>query len=301
MTSNDTIWGVVMRSYGFRHLLAAAVPLLSMTGALTGSYLFFTFIEAAEVPAKAVTAETWSQIFITLMSTFACGLIALWWSSSYFLYIYRLILFNLRISTRVPSFPRWAPSALKVLISGSLSVSLIAGPQQAQALTANDSSISVSQTAETTPAIISAEGQDNIPPMPEEYGEGAYSASEHGAPSSSITPLFASSTPPKPVAVTLASSHSRQTISPLFGGLTSTSQQTETSPPKQNGKGNAGSSHYRVKPGDSLWSIAENHMPKTASGAEILHCVHEIQGLNSNLIPTLDSYIFPGQEIILPR
>lgn len=290
-----------MRSYGFRHLLAAAVPLLSITGALTGFYLFCSLIEATEVPTKAVTAETWSQIFITLISTFACSLIALWWSSSYFLYIYRFMLFKLRISTRAPAFPQWAPSALKVLISGSLSVGLIAGPQQAHALSADNSTTSISQTAETTPAAISAGGQDKTPSMAEDYEVGTYSTSQYGAPSSSITPLFSSSPSAKPVPVTLISSHSTQTISPLFGGFASASQQTENSELEQTGNGNTGSSHYTVKLGDSLWSIAENHMPKTASGAEILHCVHELQRLNSNLIPTLDSYIFPGQEILLPR
>ncbi|WP_326502502.1 LysM peptidoglycan-binding domain-containing protein [Rothia nasimurium] len=58
---------------------------------------------------------------------------------------------------------------------------------------------------------------------------------------------------------------------------------------------------YTVAPGDSLWSIAEDQLTPDASGAEVLALVHTIWQLNQKTIPTLDTLIFPGQTITLPR
>lgn len=286
-----------MKSYSFRHLLAAAVPLLSMAGALAGFRLFCSLMEVTEVQTGTVTIGVWSQIFMALICTFLCGLIALWWAGGYFFYIYQCILFQLRISARAPSLPSWAPVVLKVLISGSLSVSFLAGPQQAHALTVESSKTRVSQTSETRPMLNSLEEQLNTQPRTENYGDPSRTVSSP----SSATPLFGSAAPETSTSVTLVSAQSTPSVSPLFGGFTSPSQDYKNTTLEQTSNGNAGYSHYTVKPGDSLWSIAENHMPEEASGAEVLHFVHQLQGLNIDSIPTLDSYIFPGQQILLPQ
>ena len=61
----------------------------------------------------------------------------------------------------------------------------------------------------------------------------------------------------------------------------------------------AGGSQVRVRPGDSLWSIAARTLGPTAATAEVNQRWHEIYELNQALIGADPNVIHPGQELRL--
>ncbi|WP_421084604.1 LysM peptidoglycan-binding domain-containing protein [Rothia nasimurium] len=85
------------------------------------------------------------------------------------------------------------------------------------------------------------------------------------------------------------------TISPFFGA----SQRSAVGEDVKGTGADTGNAplFYTVVAGDTLWSIAEKHLPASATGAEVLAAVYAIQESNQDLIPTLDSLIFSGQTL----
>ncbi|WP_237208364.1 LysM peptidoglycan-binding domain-containing protein [Rothia nasimurium] len=108
------------------------------------------------------------------------------------------------------------------------------------------------------------------------------------------SPLFPGSYVQGPQALIVeAAANSYSGISPFFGAgqrIAGGSGGGEAGPAGQR-------ITYTVVSGDTLWSIAEKHLPATASGAEIFDAVRSIQLSNQDSIPTLDALIFPGQTI----
>lgn len=282
-----------MSSYSFRVLIAGVVPALSLTGALVGLRLFMSLTGSVNAAANTANATEWAQLFTVLLAVALCSFITVWWSSGYLCFIYRLVLFTFKRTSRAPSVPAWAPSILKMLIGSSLSVSLITGMQQAHAIAGADSTHHISQTAETLSPLFTT-------PEPDKDSENqsvTQTISPKASDPTSFNPLF--SAPPLNSAqpIITISSNKHQAISPLFGGLPSAEGPRA---PEDSSIKTSRNNLYTVVDGDSLWSIAENHLPEHASGAEVLNLVNEIQRINSTTIPTLETLIFPGQKIILP-
>lgn len=286
-----------MSSYSLRVLIAGAVPALSLTGALAGYRLFMSLAGSMNATANSGTAAEWAQAFAVLLVIVLCSFITLWWTSGYLCFLYRLILFVFKRTSRTPSVPAWAPSILKMLIGSSLSISLITGMQQAHALTDPGSAPHTSQTVEAPSPLFTA------PELSQDNEQSASSESATQVPPlkatdpASFNPLFKAPPPDPSQAIITVSSSKHQAISPLFGGLPSPN---ETLPDEDPPTKSSTDHLYTVVPGDSLWSIAEKHLPEHASGAEVLSLVNEIQRANPTTIPTLETLIFPGQQIILP-
>jgi hypothetical protein len=59
--------------------------------------------------------------------------------------------------------------------------------------------------------------------------------------------------------------------------------------------------HVVVAPGDSLWSISEDQLGPSATGAQIARGVERIYALNGDLIGADPDLIFAGQRFALPR
>lgn len=290
-----------MRFHAFRHLLAGVLPLFSLSGAALGFRLFLSSAESAEAYRGFASVGVWPQIFTTLISALICTTITLWWVASYFCYFYQLILFKFQVSNRAPSLPLWAPSMLKILVSGSIGMSLFVGPQHAHASTPEGMQFP-QQTAITAP-IDSQEARHDKPQLKPIGSQGQEGSSRTQiSPSLSVSPLFSLNPAESPAPITVIPSAAQRSISPLFGGGIPTPP-THSNPgftPGPNSNSIDRDNCYTVQQGDSLWAIAEKQMPRQASGSEILHRIHEIQRLNSEIIPTLDTFIFPGQQILLP-
>lgn len=78
-------------------------------------------------------------------------------------------------------------------------------------------------------------------------------------------------------------------------------QQAPAQAPKQAPEPLRRSGHQAlVRPGDSLWSIAEEHLPATANEAEIATAWHAIYALNRDVIGPDPDRIEPGQRLDLP-
>lgn len=287
----------MVRNHSFRILLAGAIPALSLAGALAGLHLFMSLTESMKSTVGGTTVAEWAQVFTALLVVSLCCFITLWWTSSYLYFVYRLILFELKMTTYTPSVPTWAPSVLKMLIGGSLSISLIGGPQQAYAFTDVSNTPSITRISQTESPLFTA-------PLPRKDQQPSIKypsdiqATKPGTDSpTSFSPLFNNYSPASYQSTTALNVSRHHMISPLFGGVPSL---TNSSPPEGSFATTPKDNRYTVTHGDSLWSIAEKHLPEHASGTEVLNMVHQIQHLNSAAIPTLETVIFPGQQIVLP-
>lgn len=285
-----------MRYISLRFLVAGAVPALSIAGALAGYRLLRNLLASPSI----ASVTDWAQIFIVLLSILVSGMIGLWWASSYLHFLAQLILFKFKIRSNIPHLPRWAPSVLKVLVSGSITASLLVGPQAAHAVTRTDNGPYINQAVakQPTPLLSSSTSTESTL----SHSEDRIIAAPKANPSlHAVSPLFEASTNIAQDSITPVNSQHGQTISPLFGRAPNQAQEDISSELDENKPAKPPTfSLYRVKPGDSLWLIAENYLPPQASGAEVLNLMSKIQDLNSEAIPTLETVIFPGQQIKLP-
>lgn len=301
MTLNNTIRGLVVKSRSFRIFIVGGIPLLSAAGGLLGYRLLIFLMHSSEASTGPKAFTDWVQIFATLITILVCCVITLWWTSSYLYFIVQLALFKVKLTTATPRLPAWAPTILKVLVSSSLGLGLIAGPQVAHAATNGDGSHSITQASQKLNPLFSRPGAENLQELPpESQVTNTVNPPEHDI-SPQAVPLFTGSSNLPQRSIITVSTNSYPSISPLFGGLPA-QQEKESEPSSQEGlpARQPVNSYYAVEPGDSLWSIAESRLPAHATGAEVLNLIQEIQRLNNTAIPTLDAFIFPGQQIVLP-
>lgn len=229
----------------------------------------------------------------------ACGvafttssIIFLWWLLSVTVSLVLTMNASLKGVQQV-SLPSWVPTMVKATVTGLFGVGLLSSPALATTMPAVQPLSSVTQV------------QEHKEPLT--LGFTSHHSDDSFSTSPSPSPLFSASQSSvslegkgtqTEVIIAKASQHTH--LSPLFGGLRK-SVDTPAAPPKDTEtRATESTKKYIVQPGDTLWSIAEQQLPATASGAEVLSLVHSIQSTNTKDIPTLDSFIYPGQSITLP-
>lgn len=304
-----------MKSRLFALCVANLVPLLALGGAGTSALLIHSLHEESRQSLGLATyaPSTWMSILACAITGIFCLCIALWWLAS--LAIYYGALARSRQAETHMQLPTWAPSLLKTLAGASLGLGALA-PAQAYALPA-EGAISVSATIHT--------GETGSPLFPQTSHASEKLKTPPDTPplASAVSPFFTQAKEQTGVTVLSVSSTSYHPISPLFGGGSrvqqeplDSNQQKATAPqnnptveqnhaeiaaPSRAMPDRSSANAYTVAPGDSLWSIAEDRLPAEASGTDVLELVHTIWQLNQDTIPTLDTLIFPGQIITLPR
>lgn len=303
-----------MKSRLFALCVANLIPLLALGGAGASALLIHSLHEESRQSLGLATyaPSTWMSILACAITGIFCLCIALWWLPS--LAIYYGALARSRQAETHMQLPTWVPSLLKTLAGASLGLGALA-PAQAYVPPA-EGAISVSTTIHT--------GETDSPLFPQtsQAGEKLKTPPDTPPLASAVSPFFTQAKGQAGVTVLSVSSTSYHPISPLFGGGSrvqqeplGSNQQKATAPqspateqdhsevaaPRRAMPDGGSANAYMVAPGDSLWSIAEDRLPAEASGADVLELVHTIWQLNQDTIPTLDTLIFPGQIITLPR
>lgn len=258
-----------MASRFFTLCTANLIPLLALSGAGASGMLLHSLLSEGNqgLGLTSRSPGTWMSLLVCATAGLLCLCIALWWLAG--LVFYYSALARARRSTLHIQLPAWAPGLLKTLAGASLGLGALA-PTQAYALPL-EQAISVTARVHDGEAL-----------------------SDESALASATSPLFSQAHPQGRATVTVlpVTAKSYQPISPLFGGATRVQPDFSE---------DVAATTYTVAPGDSLWSIAEDQLTPDASGAEVLALVHTIWQLNQKTIPTLDTLIFPGQTITLPR
>lgn len=303
-----------MRSRLFALCVANLIPLLALGGAGISALLIRSLREESRqsLGLATYTPSTWMSILACAITGIFCLCIALWWLASLVIY-YGALARSHQTETHM-QLPAWVPSLLKTLAGASLGLGALA-PAQAYTPPA-EGAISVSATIHT------GETGSLLFPQTSHASEKLKTPPDSSPLASAVSPFFTQAKEQTGVTVLSVSSASYHPISPLFGGGSrvqpeplGSNQQKATAPQSPAAEHNhsevaipsraipdGGSANaYTVAPGDSLWSIAEDRLPAEASGADVLELVHTIWQLNQDTIPTLDTLIFPGQIIPLPR
>ena len=280
-------------------------PFLASVGLLVGVVLL--------LPSRGSGArvhgsfDAWFSWYSLVGVTILCGLIVLWWLAGFVFLGGSYIFARLRPSSYSPVVPSWAPKAMKTLAASTLGVSALMGSGFAHAsampeatlVAGVENQLSVSQLLPRAPAagqisqLLPEGGGVDPEPRQQVTVTSLRTVGEQSLPS----PLFPGFYVQGPQALIVeAAANSYSGISPFFGAGQRISGGSDGG-----GAGPAASAGqritYTVVSGDTLWSIAEKHLPATASGAEIFDVVRSIQLSNQDSIPTLDALIFPGQTI----
>lgn len=275
-----------MASRFFALCTANLIPLLALGGAGASGILLHSLLsEGSQGPGLISRSPgTWMSLLVCAIAGLLCLCIALWWLAG--LVFYYSALARARRSTLHIQLPAWAPGLLKTLAGASLGLGALA-PTQAYALPSE-------QAISVTARVHNGETSSPLFPQASQITHDVETFSADSAPVSATSPLFSPGQTQGRATVTVlpVTTKSYQPISPLFGG--GTRVQPDFSE-------DVAATTYTVAPGDSLWSIAEDQLTPDASGAEVLTLVHTIWQLNQKTIPTLDTLIFPGQTITLPR
>lgn len=287
-----------MTNYRTSYLLAHLVPCLAMAGAALAITCALPLLPSAQQAHPYLSFNDWLLLLISSLAALACTALAVWWIVSLCWY------HTMRISQRLPSIthqslPPWLPRFIASVAAGSLSISVMTGGNQALASTPDPT---VQITATHSSSLGNSPFFAGIPLSGESTVSNQVS---HSLAVPSLNPFFVSpsggfdSPSESSHSVLLASSHQKtyQPITPLFASAqghnpTAPLQEARQEPPTRN--------HHYVQAGETLWSIASQYLASDASGSEILSFVHEIQSHNRAEIPSLDSFIFPGQSLIIP-
>lgn len=196
------------------------------------------------------------------------GMMILWWTIGLLGILRAIYTAEGRDSVQLP---HWAPAVLRRVAVAVLGLSIFATPAQA---------VDITPAAE--PSAISSVS----------------------APDASVLPFFQSST-------------TDEAERPLVEQPLLTSQKVEmTTRQKDTAKATpqvlpffmsglreeseGSSTTYAVAAGDSLWSIAQAHLPESATPSEVLDFTHQIYDLNQVSIGEMDDPIFAGQILTIP-
>lgn len=298
-------------------IVANLVPLLALAGAGVASMMVHSLLTDKEhgLDIAPGTPGLWVSLLVCALIGLFCFCIALWWLMSLGFY-YSALLRSQRTFHQI-QLPAWAPGLLKTLAGASIGIGALNPAAQAYALPSEQAAV---LTAPMYGDEISS------PLFPHESNVASPIDGpliDLRSPATPLSPLFESPQTQTAVTILPVKGTSYRPISPLFGGSTPLSQisgeggsnQEELSllaTPESvqfSGASEGKDAHptenltdtYTVASGDSLWSIAESRLAPDASGAEVLALVQSIYHLNQDTIPTLDTLIFPGQTIHLPR
>lgn len=275
-----------MASRFFTLCTANLIPLLALSGAGASGMLLHSLLSEGNqgLGLTSRSPGTWMSLLACATAGLLCLCIALWWLAG--LVFYYSALARTRRSTLHIQLPAWAPGLLKTLAGASLGLGALA-PTQAYALPSE-------QAISVTARVHDGETSSPLFPQASQINHDGEALSDDSALASATSPLFSQAHPQGRATVTVlpVTAKSYQPISPLFGGATRVQPDFSE---------DVAATTYTVAPGDSLWSIAEDQLTPDASGAEVLALVHTIWQLNQKTIPTLDTLIFPGQTIALPR
>lgn len=275
-----------MASRFFALCTANLIPLLALSGAGASGMLLHSLLSEGnqDLGLTSRSPGTWMSLLVCAITGLLCLCIALWWLAG--LVFYYSALARARRSPLHIQLPAWAPGLLKTLAGASLGLGALA-PAQAYALPSE-------QAISVTARVHNGETSSPLFPQASQINHDVEALSADSTLVSATSPLFSPEQTQERATVTVlpVTARSYQPISPLFGG--GTRVQPDFSE-------DVAATTYTVAPGDSLWSIAEDHLAPDASGAEVLALVHTIWQLNQKTIPTLDTLIFPGQTITLPH
>lgn len=268
-----------------------AVPAIALVGSLA-SYSLLTHKFHLISQAQSQESGMWWEALSCAVAFTICSIVFLWWFLS--MAVSSMLVIKARLKGREQvSLPSWAPTAVKATVTGLFGLGLLNNPALA------------STTPTVQPLSSVTQVQQHEEPLP--IGLFLPPSNDSFGTSPGTSPLFSDSPSPTligneggqvEVTVTKTSQHTQ--LSPLFGGL-----RKPVEPPRASSQDSDPVAHvsprvYIIQQGDTLWSIAEQQLPATASGAEVLSLVRNIQSANAKDIPTLESLIYPGQSITLP-
>lgn len=267
--------------------LALFVPLASALG-LAGSYALFSSRLERVSGGQPGSATVWGETLTSGTVFLLCCALLLWWLASFALAFTLSFRARRQGRTRV-ELPRWVPTAVKGLVTGLFSLGLLSSP-----------AFALNPTTVQPLSSVSAVELENAP-VSEGKRPGQVTSAEIVQPSPFLPSVASPSLPGQDSSSTeivTVQLNRHLPLSPLFGRTeqqpaANNSQQTEP-------KGRFAPEEYRVRPGDTLWSIAESRLPATASGADVLRLVYKLQETNSRAVPTLDTLIYPEQVLLLP-
>lgn len=289
-TSNHKI-GAEMKSTMMSIFPVVTVPAIALIGSLA-SYSFLTHKLHLISQGHSLESGMWWEALSCAVAFTLCSIVFLWWFLSMAVSSVLAIKAKLQGRERV-SLPSWAPMAVKATVTGLFGLGLLSNPALAATIPAVQPLSSVTQVQQH---------KQQLPlglflrPSDDTFGI-----------SPAASPLFSYSRSTTligeeggQVEVTVTKASQRTQLSPLFGGLRKSVEAPRASSQDTDPGAPVSSRVYIIQPGDTLWSIAEQHLPATASGSEVLNLVHTIQSANVRDIPTLESFIYPGQSITLP-
>jgi len=280
-----------MKSKIVRIFPVVAVPAIALIGSFA-SYSFLTHTLHLISQGHSLESGTWWEALSCAVAFTLCSIVFLWWFLS--MAVSSMLAIKARIQGREQvSLPSWAPMAVKATVTGLFGLGLLSNPALASTIPAVQPFSSVTQVQQH---------KQQLPlglflgPSDDSFGISPSASPLFSYPQS--TTLIGEEGGQMEVTVTKTSQ--RTQLSPLFGGLRKSVEAPRASSQDNDPVAPVSPRVYIIQPGDTLWSIAEQHLPATPSGSEVLNLVHSIQSANSKDIPTLESFIYPRQSITLP-
>lgn len=256
-------------------LLAIAIPFVSALCAFWCAGL-------------ALTAQlSLLEYILTVAGAIVSASLAIW----YILAAFYLVFFFLyhREQNRRSTLPGWLPGIMRNLAVGTLSLSIYVAPASA-AETVPSASISVTSTeSEQNPSLhhFYKDAQDLSHSQKKLLS--SFFSQEHAQDKHNQQVTERQWTETEPLVYQHTAHHADTTINPLF-----------TQSPRHNLLEDSATKMHTVTRGESLWTIAQAHLPATATDTDIMELVSAIYSVNSFQLPLDENLIHPGQELLIP-